>query len=119
MPNFKPLQQHVITQFVMVMFLVSPMRPYGPSLFKQMQSSPVAISQSLMKTLRQHVGSIPSVFGPMIGLRILMPLITTVSHSMGRSVHPEALASVTPSIRKFVQPKNSSIGDGRSSGFQS
>jgi len=26
---------------------------------------------------------------------------------------------VTPSIRRFVQPKNSTIGDGRSSGFQS
>ena len=84
-----------------------------------MASSPVSIRQSEMNTLRQPVGSMPSVFGPITGFRIVMPRMKTWSQLMGRSVQPDAFSMRTSSMRTFLQPANSISGDARSSGFQS
>jgi hypothetical protein len=42
-----------MTQFVIVMFFVGSTSPYGFSLFRQMASSPVWMSQLDTKTLRE------------------------------------------------------------------
>src|ERR1035438_10808797 len=102
-----------MTQFVMVMFFVGSKSPYGFSLFRQMASSPVWMSQLDTKTLREAVISMPSVLTPWLGLRMRIPSITTLSQATGRSVHPEEFFSVTPLMRTLRHCANSTIGEGR------
>src|SRR5215469_18250095 len=93
-PSLNPLQHVVSRQLVTVMFLMSRgSGPIGFSLLRQMASSPVTIEQFVTRTFWQPVRSIPSVFGPLIGFRIEIPVISTSSQLSMCSVHPAEFAS--------------------------
>ena len=63
------------------------------------QSSPTLIKQSEIRTFRQELGLIPSVFGPLgllDGLLMVTPCIVTLSQKAGLTVQKGELMRRTP-----------------------
>ena len=66
------------------------------------QSSPVLKKQLSISTSVQDSGSHPSVFGP--ALLMVSPRTMTFEDNTGWTFHMGEWSSVTPSMRRFLQP---------------